>query len=56
MKINDELKALCCSKIFPVGTDIEIYKKGESKNRVYILVGNGIHKVKLSSFRRVTNG
>ena len=47
-KLREPVKALCCPEIFPIGTIIEVHKY-TSKYRLLISVGNGYHKIKLST-------
>jgi len=52
----DDIKAICCKTIIPKGTELEIFKQ-TSKNRVMVRNNKGqIHKVRFSTFRRLTNG
>lgn len=51
---NDELKALCCSKIFKFGEVVRVYAY-TSKNRLLVETKRGgFHKVKRSSLNRTT--
>lgn len=55
--LKENLKTLCCSKIFKVG-DIVLVRLYSSKNRLLIIDMNtshrSIHKVKRSSLNRVS--
>ena len=51
--LKQSLRALCCTKVFQVGQELNIFHQ-DSPNRVRVMaVGEiGIHKVKASSLRR----
>lgn len=51
---KEELKALCCRKIFKVGEVVQVYKY-TSKNRLLVQTKTtGCHKVKRSGLNRTT--
>lgn len=51
---KEELKTLCCSKVFKLAEVVKVYRY-TSKNRVMVETQTGsCHKVKRSSLNRVT--
>jgi len=52
--INEDLRYLCCDFSAKAGDKVK-YLKQTSKNRVLVEVNGGVHKVKFSSLKRVTD-